>query len=53
MLRARLATAAVAIPTLLALILIPSRWPLAVVVAMVGIIGVAEYATMAFPERRG
>ncbi len=53
MLRARLATAAVAIPTLLALILVPSRWPLAVFVAIVGIIGVAEYATMAFPAQRG
>ena len=53
MLRARLATAAVAIPALLALILVPSRWPLAVFVAVVGIIGVAEYATMAFPAQRG
>lgn len=53
MLRARLATAAVAIPTLLALILVPSRWPLAVFVATVGIIGVAEYATMAFRAQRG
>ena len=53
MLRARLATAAVAIPTLLALILVPSRWPLAVFVAVVGVIGVAEYATMAFPAQRG
>jgi len=52
-LRARLATAAVAIPALLALILVPSRWPLAVFVAVVGIIGVAEYATMAFPAQRG
>lgn len=53
MLRARLATAAVAIPTLLALILVPTRWPLAVFVAAVGVIGVAEYATMAFPAQRG
>ena len=53
MLRARLATAAVAIPTLLALILVPSRWPLAALVMIVGVIGVAEYATMAFPAQRG
>jgi phosphatidate cytidylyltransferase len=52
-LRARLATAAVAIPTLLALILVPSRWPLAALVMTVGVIGVAEYATMAFPQQRG
>ncbi|MGH3054209.1 MAG: phosphatidate cytidylyltransferase, partial [Gaiellaceae bacterium] len=52
-LRARLATAAVAIPTLLALILVPSRWPLAVFIVAVGVIGVAEYATMAFPAQRG
>jgi phosphatidate cytidylyltransferase len=52
-LRARLATAAVAIPTLLALILVPWRWPLAAFVAVVGVIGVAEYATMAFPAQRG
>lgn len=51
MLRARLATAAVAIPLLLALILYPSRWPLAVLVAVLSVIGVAEYATMAFPTR--
>ncbi len=53
MLRARLATAAVAIPLLLALILVPSRWPLAVVVAAVAVVGIAEYATMAFPAQRG
>ncbi len=58
MLRARLATAAVAIPTLLLLILYPShwplsRWPLTVFVVAVGIVGLGEYATMAFPMRRG
>ena len=53
MLRARLATAAVAIPLLLALILYPSSWPLTVFVAVVAIVGVAEYAGMAFPTRRG
>jgi len=51
-LRARLATAAVAIPSLLALILYPSPWPLAVFVTVVGVIGLAEYAMMAFPNRR-
>jgi phosphatidate cytidylyltransferase len=52
-LRARLATAAVAIPALLAIILYHSPWPLAVLVATVSVIGVAEYATMAFPTQRG
>src|SRR5207247_359981 len=55
-LRARLATAAVAIPALLAIILqwpFDSPWPLAVLVTGVGVIGVAEYATMAFPTQRG
>jgi len=52
-LRARLATAAVAIPLLLALILIGPAWLLAVVVVAIGIVGVGEYATMAFPNRRG
>jgi len=51
-LRARLATAAVAIPVLLALILYPSPWPLAAVVAVVAIIGLSEYADMAFAARR-
>jgi len=52
-LRARLATAAVAIPTLIAIILYPSRWPLAVLVVTAAIIGVSEYATMAFRRRLG
>jgi phosphatidate cytidylyltransferase len=52
-LRARLATAAVAIPTVLLLILYPSPWPLAVFVVAVGIVGVGEYAAMAFPDRLG
>lgn len=53
MLRARLATAAVAIPVLLALILYGPVWPIGVLVAAVAIIGLGEYATMAFPARRG
>ncbi len=53
MLRARLATAAVAIPVLLALILYPSPWPLLIFVAFTAVIGVGEYATMAFPNQMG
>lgn len=53
MLRARLATAAVAIPALLALILYPSPWPIGVFVVAVGIVGLGEYAAMTFPTRRG
>jgi phosphatidate cytidylyltransferase len=52
-LRARLATAAVAIPLLLLLILYGPTWLLALVVAVIGVAGVAEYAVMAFPTRRG
>ena len=52
MLRARLATAAVAIPTLLFLILYPSPWPLVALIVAVAIVGLGEYATMAFPTRR-
>jgi phosphatidate cytidylyltransferase len=50
-LRARLATAAVAIPSLLALILYPAAWPLAVFVSIIGLVGIGEYAAMAFPSR--
>jgi len=50
-LRARLATAAVAIPLLLLLILYGPGWSLALVVAAIAIVGVAEYATMAFQQR--
>ena len=53
MLRARLATAAVAIPLLLLLILYPSPWPLAILIFAVGIVGIGEYASMAFPAQRG
>ena len=52
MLRARLATAAVAIPTLLFLILYPSPWPMAALIVAVAIVGLGEYAAMAFPTRR-
>lgn len=53
MLRARLATAAVAIPLLLALILYGPAWLFAVVVVAIAMVGIGEYATMAFPARRG
>lgn len=51
MLRARLATAAVAIPLLLFLILYPSPWPLAALVLAIGVIGLSEYAAMAFAQQ--
>lgn len=53
MLRARLATAAVAIPLLLAVILYGPPWLLALVVGSIATVGIGEYATMAFPARRG
>jgi len=52
-LRARLATAAVAIPLLLVLILYAPPSAFAVVVAVIGIGGLIEYAVMAFPTRLG
>ncbi len=53
MLRARLATAAVVIPLLLALIIFGPYWLFALVVGILAVFGVAEYATMAFPTRTG
>lgn len=53
MLRARLATAAVVIPLLLALILYGPYWLFALVVGSLAVLGVAEYAAMAFPVRMG
>lgn len=53
MLRARLATAAVAIPLLLVLILFGPNWLFALVVGGLGLGGVIEYATMAFATRPG
>ena len=53
MLRARLATAAVAIPLLLLLILYPATsTPVAILVFAVGVIGIAEYASLAFAAQR-
>jgi len=52
-LRARLATAAVAIPLLLLLILYGPAWLFSVVVSSLALGGVIEYATMAFSARPG
>jgi phosphatidate cytidylyltransferase len=52
-LRARLATSAVVIPLLLALILYGPYWLFALVVGILAVLGVAEYAAMAFPIRMG
>jgi phosphatidate cytidylyltransferase len=52
-LRARLATAAVAVPLLLALIFLAPVWLFAVVVGALAVLGVTEYAVFAFPQRRG
>jgi len=49
-LRARLATAAVAIPLLLLLILRGPQWLFASVVGLIAALGVVEYAAMAFPS---
>ncbi len=51
MLRARLATAAVAIPTLLALIFLAPPWGWALVVVAVAMLGLVEYLWLAFPGR--
>lgn len=52
MLRARLATAAVALPLLLALFLYGPYWAFTVFVAAIAVLGIAEHATMAFPDDR-
>ena len=53
MLRARLATAAVAIPLLLALILAAPTWGFTTFAIVLSILGVVEYATLVFPARIG
>ena len=53
MLRARIATAAVAIPALLALIVWGRPWQFAAVVVTIAAVGISEYAAMAFPQQRG
>lgn len=53
MLRARLATAAVAIPALLLVIFLAPPWGWAMVVAAVAMLGLLEYLWMAFPSRTG
>ena len=52
MLRARLITAAVALPLLLYIILYPSHLPISLLVTILGIVGISELAVMAFPENR-
>ena len=52
MLRARLATAAVAIPALLALIFLAPAWGWGLlVVTVVAMLGLVEYLWLAFPGR--
>jgi phosphatidate cytidylyltransferase len=51
-LRARLATAAVAIPLLLALFLYGPLWGFTAFVCAIAMLGIAEHATMAFPDDR-
>ncbi len=53
MLRARLATAAVAIPLLLLLIKYAPFWLFAAVLALIAAVGVLEYFVMAFPSQPG
>ena len=53
MLRARLATAAVAIPALLALIFLAPPWGWGVLVVVVALLGLLEYLWLAFSERIG
>ncbi len=51
MLRARLATAAIAIPTLLAVIFLAPAWGWGLVVVAVAMLGLVEYLWLAFPGR--
>ncbi len=53
MLRARLATAAVAIPALLALIFLAPAWGWGLVVLVVALLGLVEYLWLALPGRAG
>jgi phosphatidate cytidylyltransferase len=52
-LRVRFATAAAAIPLLLAIILYGPAWLLVSVVVVLAVLSVGEYASMAFPTRPG
>jgi len=52
-LRARLATAAVAIPALLALIFLAPPWGWGLLVVAVAMLGLVEYLWLAFPGRAG
>ena len=51
MLRARLATAAVAIPLLLLLVIAGPSWGFPAFAVVLSVLGVAEYASLAFPGR--
>jgi len=51
-LRARLATAAVAIPLLLLVILAPVSWPVGTLVFLAGLVGLSEVALICFAGRR-
>ena len=53
MLRARLATAAVAIPLLLAIIFLAPAWGWGVVVVVITVLAIVEYLRLAFGERLG
>lgn len=53
MLRARLATAAVAIPLLLLVIFLAPAWGWGIVVGVVALLALAEYLTLLFPAQRG
>ncbi len=53
MLRARLATAAVAIPLLLGLFLYGPFWAFTGFVAVIAMLGIGEHAAMAFPDAPG
>ena len=52
MLRARLITAAIALPALLYIILYPSHLPITLLVIFLAIVGISELAMMAFPDNR-
>ncbi len=53
MLRARLATAAVAIPLLLALVFFAPAWVWGAVVVVLSLLALAEYLGLALPDQRG
>ncbi len=52
MLRARLVTAAVAIPLLILIVFQASPWPISILILAIAAVGMAEFAGMAFPNQR-